>query len=262
MKKVTAIFCIVCLLTLSLCACSQKAESTQADETTSETTTKESTTAEDLETTFYEEETRRVYPGLSKGDPSDYPYKVATYTSYYKVSDKAKANNLGAACGAVNNIVIPTDGVFSFNQTVGKRTVTAGYSSAKVIVNDEFVDGLGGGVCQVSSTIFECVLRANVEIVERTNHSLAITYVPMGGDATVQWNTLDFKFKNTIGSDMLLRTECGNGKLTCTAYSKEEVSTGSVSIDIRKSGEQYILTRYVNGKQNYKTVSVYRETKK
>ena len=121
---------------------------------------------------------------------------------------------------------------------------------------------MGGGVCQVSSTVFECILRANAEIVERTNHSLAISYVPMGGDATVQWNTLDFKFKNTVGSDILLTMECNGGNLVCCVYAKDNINVGNVSVDIKKSGDKYTLTRYVNGKQNYKTVSKYREAKK
>lgn len=264
MKKRAAIFCVFCAIMLCLCACSNHTQSDEATpvEETSETTTKESTTAEDTDATFYEEETRKVYPGLNKGDPNEYPYKIATYTTYYKKSDRTRTNNLTTAASAINNIVVPQDGIFSFNQTVGKRTVTGGYSSAKVIVDDEFVDGLGGGVCQVSSTVFECVLRANAEIVERTNHSLAISYVPMGGDATVQWNTLDFKFKNTVGSDILLTMECNSGNLVCCVYAKDNINVGNVSVDIKKSGDKYTLTRYVNGKQNYKTVSKYREAKK
>lgn len=264
MKKRAAIFCVFCAIMLCLCACGNHTQSNEATpvEETSETTTKESTTAEDTDATFYEEETRKVYPGLSKGDPNEYPYKIATYTTYYKKSDRTRTNNLTTAASAINNIVVPQDGIFSFNQTVGKRTVTGGYSSAKVIVDDEFVDGLGGGVCQVSSTVFECILRANAEIVERTNHSLAISYVPMGGDATVQWNTLDFKFKNTVGSDILLTMQCNNGNLVCCVYAKDNINVGNVSVDIKKSGDKYTLTRYVNGKQNYKTVSKYREAKK
>lgn len=264
MRSKAVIFCAVCIFAICLASCSAR-ENAPEPESKSETvsqTTKESTTAEDMDATFYEEETRKVYPGLSKGDPNEYPYEIATYTTYYQTSDTGRETNLAAAANAINYIVVPCDGVFSFNQTVGKRTVVGGYASAKVIVNDEFVQGLGGGACQVSSTLFECILRTNTEIVERTNHSLPISYVPMGGDATVQWNILDFKFKNTIGHDMLLKMVCGKGKLTCTAYAKEKVNVGNISVNIHQSGNKYILTRYANGKQNYKTVSVYREAKK
>ena len=124
---------------------------------------------------------------------------------------QARTENLKVSADKINNICIPEEKVFSFNQTVGKRTVTAGYESAKVIKDGEFVDGLGGGVCQVSSTIFECVLRANVEIVARTNHTLEIGYVPLGGDATVQWKKKKKKFKNTLGTDLRLKMTRSGG---------------------------------------------------
>jgi vancomycin resistance protein YoaR len=94
--------------------------------------------------------------------------------------------------------------------------------------------------------------------VSRTNHSLEISYVPLGGDATVQWNSKDFQFKNTLGCDIRLTMTCNNGNLTCTVYAKENVNVGDVKINIKKSDNQYILTRTVNGKQNYRTTSVYK----
>lgn len=249
----------VIICTVTGCTASGDKEE-ETSETTTETTTKPTTT-EDLATTFKESDTMKIYPGLSKDSEGDYPYELATYTSYYRSSDKTRTANLKAAVSKLNNIKIPDDAVFSFNQTVGKRTVTAGYETAKVINGGEFVDGLGGGVCQVSSTLFECVLRANVEIVYRTNHSLEIGYVPLGGDATVQWNSKDFKFKNTLGCDVRIKMTCEGGKLTCKLYGKKNVKPDNVKINIKKDGEQYVLTRTVDGKQNYRTVSKYNKPK-
>lgn len=249
----------VIICTVTGCTASGDKEE-ETSETTTETTTKPTTT-EDLATTFKESDTMKIYPGLSKDSEGDYPYELATYTSYYRSSDKTRTANLKAAVSKLNNIKIPDDAVFSFNQTVGKRTVTAGYETAKVINGGEFVDGLGGGVCQVSSTLFECVLRANVEIVYRTNHSLEIGYVPLGGDATVQWNSKDFKFKNTLGCDVRIKMTCEGGKLTCKLYGKKDVKPDNVKINIKKDGEQYVLTRTVDGKQNYRTVSKYNKPK-
>mgnify|MGYP004565234561 CR=1 FL=1 len=263
-KKNKNIIAVLLVLTMIICtvtgctAGGDKEEETS--ETTTETTTKPTTT-EDLETTFKESDTMKVYPGLSKDSEGDYPYELATYTSYYRSSDETRTANLKAAVSKLNNIKIPDDAVFSFNQTVGKRTITAGYETAKVINGGEFVDGLGGGVCQVSSTLFECVLRANVEIVYRTNHSLEIGYVPLGGDATVQWNSKDFKFKNNLGCDVRIKMTCEGGKLTCKLYGKNNVKPNNVKIDIKKDGDQYILTRTVDGKQNYRTVSKYSKPK-
>ena len=260
-KNIIAVLLVLTIIICTVTGCTAGGDKEEeTSETTTETTTKPTTT-EDLETTFKESDTMKVYPGLSKDSEGDYPYELATYTSYYRSSDKTRTANLKAAVSKLNNIKIPDDAVFSFNQTVGKRTITAGYETAKVINGGEFVDGLGGGVCQVSSTLFECVLRANVEIVYRTNHSLEIGYVPLGGDATVQWNSKDFKFKNTLGCDVRIKMTCEGGKLTCKLYGKKDVKPNNVKINIKKDGDQYILTRTVDGKQNYRTVSKYSKPK-
>ena len=260
-KNIIAVLLVLTMIICTVTGCTAGGDKEEeTSETTTETTTKPTTT-EDLETTFKESDTMKVYPGLSKDSEGDYPYELATYTSYYRSSDETRTANLKAAVSKLNNIKIPDDAVFSFNQTVGKRTITAGYETAKVINGGEFVDGLGGGVCQVSSTLFECVLRANVEIVYRTNHSLEIGYVPLGGDATVQWNSKDFKFKNTLGCDVRIKMTCEGGKLTCKLYGKKDVKPNNVKINIKKDGDQYILTRTVDGKQNYRTVSKYSKPK-
>ena len=260
-KNIIAVLLVLTIIICTVTGCTAGGDKEEeTSETTTETTTKPTTT-EDLKTTFKESDTMKVYPGLSKDSEGDYPYELATYTSYYRSSDETRTANLKAAVSKLNNIKIPDDAVFSFNQTVGKRTITAGYETAKVINGGEFVDGLGGGVCQVSSTLFECVLRANVEIVYRTNHSLEIGYVPLGGDATVQWNSKDFKFKNTLGCDVRIKMTCEGGKLTCKLYGKKDVKPNNVKINIKKDGDQYILTRTVDGKQNYRTVSKYSKPK-
>lgn len=260
-KNIIAVLLVLTIIICTVTGCTAGGDKEEeTSKTTTETTTKPTTT-EDLETTFKESDTMKVYPGLSKDSEGDYPYELATYTSYYRSSDETRTANLKAAVSKLNNIKIPDDAVFSFNQTVGKRTITAGYETAKVINGGEFVDGLGGGVCQVSSTLFECVLRANVEIVYRTNHSLEIGYVPLGGDATVQWNSKDFKFKNTLGCDVRIKMTCEGGKLTCKLYGKKDVKPNNVKINIKKDGDQYILTRTVNGEQNYRTVSKYSKPK-
>lgn len=251
---------------LSSCSLNKKdKETTSTTEPTTVTTTETTTvivpTTEDENTTFAENITNKIYEGLKKDKDGSYPYKLAEYTTYYRVSDESRTANLEAAVEKLDNIKIPKNKVFSFNQTVGKRTVTAGYKEAKVISNGEFVDGLGGGVCQVSSTIFQCILRADMGIVYRTNHSLEISYVPMGGDATVQWNSKDFQFKNTTGTDVRLSLKCQNGKLVCTVYGKNDVKVGNVKINITKNKDVYTLIRTVDGKENYRTNSRYKKAK-
>ncbi|MBR1762246.1 MAG: VanW family protein [Eubacterium sp.] len=264
-KRIKNFLCAVAafVLVFSLVSCAAEQANEEATTTTAATTTERTTvtTTEDEKTTFPENKTNKIYPGLSKDENGSYPYKLATYSTYYHTSDKTRTANLKKAVSKVNNIVVPSNGVFSFNQTVGKRTVTAGYETAKVVADGEFVDGLGGGVCQVSSTIFECVLRANAQIVERSCHTLKVAYVPLGGDATVQWNSKDFKFRNSSSADFRINMVCDSGKLTCTVYSNKDIDVGKIGINISRSGSSYVLTRTVNGEQNYRTISTYREQK-
>lgn len=260
--KITAAVLSLIIAAAAITGCTDKQNTDEQSTSKTTTTTTTTTTTENPSTTFAETQTRKIYKGLKKDSDGSYPYKIASYTTYYKASDKTRTANLEAAIGKINNIKIPDGDVFSFNQTVGKRTVTAGYQTAKVVQDGEFVDGLGGGVCQVSSTIFECVLRANIKIVERTCHTLKVSYVPLGGDATVQWNSKDFQFENNLGCDIRLSMSCSGGNLTCSVYAKKKVDPGNVKINISKSGDDYILTRTVNGKQNYRTSSHYQEQKK
>ncbi len=255
--------CLVVLSAFASCAKNKKEEQTTSAVFTTTTTTEPTTvtTTENEKTTFAEVYTAKVYKGLSKDKYGEYPYKIASYSTYYNAGDTMRTQNLETAVSKVNNIVIPSGEVFSFNQTVGKRTVTAGYETAKIVRDGEFVDGLGGGVCQVSSTIFECALRTNAEIIERYSHSLTVVYVPLGGDATVMWPSADFKFRNRSSADFRIKMHCDSGTLTCSIYANKDVNVGDIKINIKKSGKNYILTRKVNGVQNYITYSQYQEPK-
>lgn len=262
LKKAFTLFAALVLVCLTLTGCRGNANvDTTTDSTTQTTTTTTTRTTEDLSTTFKEVQTNYIYPALLIDNDGSYEYKLATYTTYYDSSNSTRTVNIKNAVARLNNLSIPNDSVFSFNQVVGKRTVLSGYQAAKIVKGDEFVDGLGGGICQVSSTIFQAVLRANLEIKVRACHSLEISYVPLGGDATVQWNSQDFQFKNNSGSDIRLSVTAENGTLTCTVWAKDNVNVGDVSIDINKNDNDYVLTRTVDGSVNYTTHSKYSKPK-
>lgn len=264
MKKLLAIVLASVLIAVMLAGCNESADvsattkSTTASTTTTTTTTR---TTEDVNTTFKEAVTANVYPALNKDADGSYPYKLSTYTTYYDSSNATRTVNINNAVSKLDNIKIPDGSTFSFNQTVGKRTVLAGYQEAKVVEGDEFVDGLGGGICQVSSTIFQAALRANLDITVRACHSLEISYVPLGADATVQWNSQDFQFKNNSGSDLRLSVSASGGTLTCSVYAAEDISVGKVDIKVSKDGKSYVLTRSVDGEVNYTTYSKYNKPK-
>jgi len=111
---------------------------------------------------------------------------------------------------------------FSFNKIVGPTTPGKGFEYAKVIKNGTFVDEIGGGVCQVSSTLYNAVLKSNLDITERRNHSKIISYVPMGQDAMISYGISDFKFKNNFNYPVFLETIVQNKEITFNMFSNEE----------------------------------------
>jgi len=116
-----------------------------------------------------------------------------------------RLNNITISSAAIDGTMLNPGDVFSFNQVVGQRTAKKGYREAGAYVGGILQDEVGGGICQTSSTIYYCVLKADLEVVERRNHPLTISYLPLGHDATVSWGAIDFKFRNS--TDFPIRVE-------------------------------------------------------
>jgi vancomycin resistance protein YoaR len=147
---------------------------------------------------------------------------LAGYTTNFDPSQALRTENVRLAANALDGAVIAPGETFSFNKRVGERTDAKGYQDAYIIVNGQFVEGLGGGICQVSSTLYNTVLLADLPITQRTNHDLAISYVPLGQDATVAWPTLDLKFRNDSGTYILIRTIMGKNSLIINFYGQPQ----------------------------------------
>lgn len=145
---------------------------------------------------------------------------LASYTTRFDPSQVARTENVKIAAKALDMAVIKPGNILSFNQIVGERTVEGGYKDAYVIVNGEFVPGLAGGICQVSSTLYNTGLFANLAVAQRSNHDLAISYVPLGQDATVAFPDLDLKFNNNTGGYLLVRTRMSYNSITIDMYGK------------------------------------------
>ncbi|RJQ30643.1 MAG: vanomycin resistance protein VanB [Peptococcaceae bacterium] len=143
---------------------------------------------------------------------------LASYSTRFDPSKVNRVYNIKVAAHAFNDFLVPPGEVVSFNQVVGPRSSEAGYKNAPVIVNNELVDGLGGGVCQVSTTLYNSVLLANLEVVERDNHSLPVGYVPVGRDATVVYGAIDFKFRNNTGGYLYLKSFVSGNQLAFKIY--------------------------------------------
>jgi len=145
---------------------------------------------------------------------------LSSYTTYFNPNQIGRTENIRLAAKAIDLTVLKPEEEFSFNQTVGERTSEAGYQMAIIIEGDQFVPGLGGGVCQVSSTLYNAVQQATLTVSERSHHSIPISYVPLGQDATVAYPSLDFKFQNSSGSYLLIRSNVAGNTITFSIYGK------------------------------------------
>ncbi|QKG85854.1 VanW family protein [Kroppenstedtia pulmonis] len=145
--------------------------------------------------------------------------QIGQYTTYFNAGNVNRTTNLRLSSNAINNVVLNPGETFSFNQTVGQRTPERGYKPATIIVQGEYSEGIGGGICQTSSTLYNSVDAAGLAITKRFSHSREVTYVPAGRDATVAWNGPDFGFRNNLSKPILIKTVMENGKLTVQVYS-------------------------------------------
>jgi len=150
------------------------------------------------------------------------PIPIAQYSTNFDSTLVNRTENIRIAAKALDGKLLAPGEQFSFNESVGERTNEAGYKEALIIVGNTFTPGLGGGVCQVSSTLYNAVLLAHLEIIERHRHTLSISYVPPGQDATVSFPMLDLKFRNSTDAHLLIRSFIEGNTLTFQLYEKGE----------------------------------------
>ena len=137
---------------------------------------------------------------------------LASYQTKYSPGNRG--HNIALAAGKLNGSLVKPNGIFSFNDTVGLRTATAGYKVAGVILDGQLADGIGGGVCQVSSTLYNAVLLAGLTPTARTSHALPSAYCPPGLDATVADGQLDLQFRDQLAHSVYLLTSADGHTLT------------------------------------------------
>ena len=142
---------------------------------------------------------------------------VASYTTTYG-GTPGRLSNVQLVSELIDGTLIAPGGTFSFNETTGERSAEKGFQEAPVIINGELQNGLGGGVCQVSTTVFNAAYDGGLPIASRTNHGLYISHYPTGRDATVNFPDIDMRFSNDTGRWLLLRTFVGAGSLTVNLY--------------------------------------------
>lgn len=175
-----------------------------------------------------------------------FPDQLATFRTNYDGGDKDRTTNLQLACNKINGKVIMPNETFSYNKTLGARTSAAGYKNAKVYEAGQVVDGIGGGICQISSTLYNAVLRANLEIVERRNHQFVTSYVEAGMDATVVYGMTDFKFKNTRKYPVKIFASAKNGVASVSLYGIKEKEEYTFSFRTVTVSTIPTLTKYID----------------
>lgn len=193
-----------------------------------------------------------------------FPDKLSKFTTKYDASNRNRSTNLELAASKIDGTVLLPGEEFSYNKVVGKRTIENGYKEAAIYAGGGVQDGLGGGICQISSTLYNAVLLANLEITERRNHTYTTSYCEAGRDATVVYGVQDFKFKNTREYPIKLNAKVKNGVATINimgikqkkeytvkirAYRTKSIpfKTEKIDDDSLYEGEELVKQRGTNG---------------
>lgn len=163
-----------------------------------------------------------VEPVVKRADLVHVKDKLGEFSTKFNAADVDRSINIKIATKSASNVLIRPGEVYSVNETIGPRLAKHGYKDAKVIINNELVPGIGGGVCQVSSTLYNAVLLSNLKIIERQNHTLPSSYVELGRDATISGDYIDFKFMNNTDYPIYVYGEANGSWVKFTVFGKNE----------------------------------------
>lgn len=174
-----------------------------------------------------------------------FPEQLSKYTTRYDESNLNRSNNIKLASEKINGTILMPGETFSYNKIVGARTIKAGYKEAAVYMGGKVVDGIGGGICQVSSTLYNAALEANLEITSRKNHYFITSYVSASRDATVSYGTIDFKFKNSRNYPIKIECKSNNGICGISIYGIKEETEYEVVIEDKITEVIPYTTKYI-----------------
>ena len=179
-----------------------------------------------------------LYPSVTTNmlGTEAFPNLLSQYSTSYSTKNQKRTTNLRLAANKINGTVLMPGETFSYNKVVGERTIAAGYQEAPIYVSGKVVDGLGGGICQITSTLYNAVVYANLEIVERSNHQFVPSYAPASRDATVVYGSIDFKFKNNRNYPIKILCSVQNGIANFQIYGLKTDNDYEVVISNRVTG--------------------------
>lgn len=188
-----------------------------------------------------------------------YIYEIASYSTKYAGSFSNNRNyNMLLAVDTLNGIIINPGEEFSYLWAINNMAPEGRYyKEAGVISDGELISGLGGGICQVSSTLYNSALYSDMTITERRNHSQKIDYLPPGRDATVAAGSIDLRFRNDLKIPVMITGIMADGVITMGIVSQRDPEIGDIDIDVTYAKGVYTLHRYVDGVEDYTARSIY-----
>ena len=169
-------------------------------------------------------EIQPVLASMTKEKLSKIDTKISSFSSSFATSAYGRSTNITLATKSINGTLLMPGQSFSFNDKVGKRTAAKGYQPAPVDIGTTVGTDYGGGICQVSTSLYNAVIRANIKSTERNHHSIPSTYIPLGMDATVDWGNLDYKFTNTLQYPVYIESTVKDKVLTFNVYSNSSLA--------------------------------------
>lgn len=174
-----------------------------------------------------------------------FPDLISTFSTNYQASNVSRTTNLRLAANKINGTVLLPGEEFSYNKTVGERTKEAGFKEAAIFNAGKVENGLGGGICQISSTLYDAVIMANLDVTVRRNHQFVTSYVKAGADATVVWGAQDFKFKNTRKYPVRITATVQGGIATVQVWGVKEETEYEITIETKKTATIPYTTQYI-----------------
>jgi len=179
-----------------------------------------------------------IYPNITTNmiGTEAFPDLLSTFSTNYAASNRNRTTNLILAANKINGTVLMPGETFSYNKVVGARTIAAGYKEAPIYVQGKVVDGLGGGICQITSTLYNAVVYANLEVTQRTNHQFIPSYVTASRDATVVYGSIDFQFKNNRNYPIKLVCSVSGGVANFQIFGLKQEDDYQVEISSYQTG--------------------------
>lgn len=169
---------------------------------------------------------------------------LGNFSTKYDDRNENRANNLKLAASKIDAVILSPGEEFSYNTIVGKRSISAGYKEAKIYAGGKVIDGLGGGICQLSSTLYNAVVFANLNVTERHNHQFITSYVQPGRDATVAYGSKDLKFVNNRKYPIKIKVKVDSGVAKVQIYGIKEENDCNISFDVETVSTTEYETKY------------------